>query len=841
MSVFVRRFLSDPGEDVLLEIESVNILDLDPPASIAGVGTGTVCIVGEFENGPFETVTEVADANDMVATFGSLGYTYNGVVANNPCARSRKSDAAPVAEFWNGNGFVQLSGKLFSRLLICRVDTSVGIVQFNRQAFLVGAGGFSFPLSPGQILSLDDGSGPTSATFNATAAIVTGSGGTFPTTFAGGETLTIGFDAQPNFTVTFLAADQSAAQVATRINQYAGFTLCDTTGGNIRLTSVQLGTGAQIRVVSGSSGVLTKLGLVAGTTFGGGNVANIAAVTPAEVKAIVEAAVSGTSVRVQPDGHLRISKVFSAVGDYIAVGSATTATALGFTFGMMASNDGIARLRSGAETFPTTFAGGETLTLGVDNQPNVTVTFQAGDQSQAQVISRINAAMGFTCASVIDATHTMLQGQANGGEIRVIGGTTLALTQLGLVAATIIDAAPITAGTIPAGTVVRDTGSTKLFVTMQDIAVTTASGGPYSVKVRHATDDGTGVSASAATITVVDQPIAFASFAVTNPALINAALTESQIDAMYTEALGSTVDINTVAKEINIIYSARQSNTIRKQLRSNVLDASANGCFGRMCILRTPMNTPKTIALSTTAEPGVGAYRDQRVIYTYPNVNTFVPLIARRGALAGGAGFTDDGNIDVGADGFLATCMSQLAPEENPGQETTFTSNANGIETGANVQGFKINDYKAFKAAGICAPRMSDGVLIYQSGVTSVDPLVNPELVNIARRRMADFIQDSIAQRAKSYGKKLSTFARRKALAGEIRMFLRDLLSPNKPENQRIDGFTVDTKVNTQTSLGKGIFRVKIIVRTLASLDSIVLDTTIGNQVTVDEVLPQAA
>ncbi len=742
-SVFLRRFLTDPGETVLLEIESVNILDLDPPAAITGVGAGTVALIGEFENGPFATPTEVSGANDLLNTFGSLGYTQAGIPANNPCARQRKSDAAPIAESWNGNGFVQLSGKKFARLIIVRVDTSVGTVVFQREAFLVSSNGSSFfALAPGQILALDIGAGPVSATFNATAGTVTGIGGVFPTTFVGGETLTLGYDSATNFTTTFLAADQTAAQVAARINLYAGFTFVDTTGGQIRLTGIQKGTAGQVRVVAASAaGVLTQLGLTVATTAGTGNVANIVSVTPAEVATIVAAAVAGTRVEVQGDNHLRVTKNFVADSDTITVGAATTAVNLGFVVGATNAN-----------------------VTGVD-------------------------------------------------------------------------------GVIPAGTVLNNAGLTNAFVTMQDINVLAATVGPYSVKVRHALDDGTGLLAGAATIVKTVNPIPMGSFSVSNPAQISAALTEAAIDAQYAIAFGSTVDINTVAREINIFYSARQSNQVRKSMRDNVLTASAQGCFGRIGIVRPPLNTPKVVAKSNVAEPGVGAYRDQRVIYCYPGANTFVPIIALRG-LAGGNGFTVDGNIDVGADGFLASCCSQLPPEENPGQETTFTANVNSVETGPNCQGFTIDDYKAFKASGICALRIDTGVAIFQSGITSVDPGTYPELVNIARRRMADFIEDTLARRGKGYGKKLSTFTRRKALAGEIRMFLRGLLSPNDQDLQRIDGFTVETGVkagNTKESLGKGIYRIVVKVRTLASLDSIVLACTIGEQVEVEEVLAQAA
>jgi len=299
-----------------------------------------------------------------------------------------------------------------------------------------------------------------------------------------------------------------------------------------------------------------------------------------------------------------------------------------------------------------------------------------------------------------------------------------------------------------------------------------------------------------------------------------------------------------------VVHSAPDGYTLLWAGVSNAINASANGCQGRMCVIRTPMNTLETAALSLTAQPGVGAYRDQRTVYCYPQVSTFVPVIGRVGT-AGGAGFTANGIVDVGADGFLASVMSQLNPEEDPGQTTTFTSAVVGLESGANIQGanggvgFQMPDYIAFKAAGICAPRMDDGVLIFQSGVTSVDPLVNPNLTDINRRRIADFIQDSVAISMKEFGKKLSTSKRRTAIVTEIRTFLVNLAgggsgaangNPNDQDAQRIDSFSLDSKTgNTQDSLGKGRFRVIAKVRTLSSFKSIEFVTEIGPTVTVTE------
>lgn len=861
MASFIRRFSFDPGDEVLLEIESVNILDLDPPAALTGVGTGCAIIIGEFEDGPFATggnasgiennapVREVSGGTDLSQTYGQLGYNYAGSPSHHPCARGRKSDGALVTEQWNGNGFIQLSGKKFKRLLVARVDTSVGSVQFQRRAFLTGGSAFTYNLEPAQTLVVTDLGTDRTATFTAAAASVTSGGATYASA-ANGDTLTLGYDAAPNFTVTFLTGDTTQALVLARINQYAGFTFAAATDGtHAALTGIQRGSGGQVRVVSGSTGVLAYLGLSAASTNGTGNVSNIDAVTFQEIKTVLEAAYSGGAIKVSQDGagDLRLEKAYSSSDDWMLVKSTSTASGLGFTTGVEASNSGLAYIRSTAQTY--TFVGDETLTIAFDAAPNFTAAFASSDNTQALFIARLNAAAGYAMARAISGTVVELSSKANGGSLQIVSRSGTNQTNFGLVAGTTATATACVGGKIPAGTVVQTSDATKKFVTMQTITVTasaitgvTASGGgPYSVKVRHGLDDGTGLSTGAGTLVALERAIDLGGFEVINPQTVNAALTETAIDAQYVTSLDKTRDTNTVSRQANMIWSARQSNAIRKGLRSNALRASAGGCYGRVAAIRPPLGTTKATANSKSAEPGVGATRDQRVIYVWPGLNTFVPMIANRGQ-SGGPGFTADGNVDVGADGFLCSIMSQLPPEENPGQLTAFTDAVNGLELADVVQGFEEEDYTTFRASGICAPRIDDGVCIFQSGVTSVDPLVYPQLRNIARRRMADFIQDTIALRGKSYGKKLSTFVRRKAYAGEIRSFLRGLLSKNDPARQRIAGLSVVTKgVNTPESLGKGLYRLNINVRTLASLDSIVLATTIGEQVQVDEAFPEAA
>lgn len=730
MSAYIRRFTSDPGEQTLLEIESVNILDLEPPASIQGIGTGVVCMFGEFENGPFNTLVEVTSAEDMATVFGVLGYTRAGVTGQDPSARSRNADGAVADELWNGNAFVQLSGKKFKRLVLCRADTSVGTVSFTRLASLLGVSHPTYAIDSGQTLLVKvNGGAASTVTWDSAAATVTGSAGTFLP--VAGTTAVLGYDTTPDFTVEFLAGDNTVAACVSRINAAAGFAYASTSGGQIKLAGIQKGTGGQVRVTSGTA--LTALGLTVAVTQGTGDVADSRFVTQAEVKSRIEGDAASTVVDFLSDGTPRLSSTTAGTGT-IEVTGGTARTALGFPL-----------------QAATAFAGSD--------------------------------------------------------------------------------------GVIPAGTQVRNAGDTVELVTMQDVNVIAGSAGPYTVEVRHATDDGTGLTAAAGTITVLDTPADLGAFGVTNQVVISAALSEGQIDAAYATAIAASADVNTVGREVNITFSARQSNSVRQNLRQNAIDASRNGCAGRIACIRPPLNTPRAVALGS-AEPGVGAYRSDRVVYCYPAARTNVPSVARVG-ITGGQGFTADGNLDVGADGFLASIASQLAPEENPGQATDLITAVIGIESGANAQGFGLNDYIAFKAGGICALRIDAGTAVFQSGCTAVDPSVYPNLKNIARRRMADFIQDSLAQRMKAYAKKLSTLKRRIACTSEVRGFLGPAGLSNE-QAQRIDSWSVDDKRgNTPDSLARGLYRIIVKVRTLSSLDSIVLQTTIGESVQVDE-LPTA-
>jgi hypothetical protein len=178
--------------------------------------------------------------------------------------------------------------------------------------------------------------------------------------------------------------------------------------------------------------------------------------------------------------------------------------------------------------------------------------------------------------------------------------------------------------------------------------------------------------------------------------------------------------------------------------------------------------------------------------------------------------------------------LSNLPPERNPGQAGSPVKEVMapilGVQRGVTSLG--LGDYINLRAQGVVGLRMDrTSGPIFQSGVTS--SLVSGQK-NINRRRMADFIQDSAADALAPLAKQPATQSWKDTVTGQVDSFLLELLSPNNPAAQRIDGYTVDDKSGNTASLSaKGIFVVIAKVRMTPTGDFIVLQTEVGESVVV--------
>lgn len=319
------------------------------------------------------------------------------------------------------------------------------------------------------------------------------------------------------------------------------------------------------------------------------------------------------------------------------------------------------------------------------------------------------------------------------------------------------------------------------------------------------------------------------------------AVNGSAIDSLYLAGLDALISNQAPLSDINIVCCARVSDNIRTGMKSHVATASARS-LGRLAIIRPQLTTVSLTTVVGDTAPGVGATRAERVIYTWPGVRTYVPEAVNSRLKTSDSLTTVDGVLDVGSDLYAASILSNLPPEYNPGQSVApvpdLMSTVLGLQRGAPQ--LDLAEYVNLRARGIMAPRIdATAGPIFQSGITTS---LTSGQKNVARRRMADFIQDSIARTINTYSKMLLTDSNRDSIVAEIDAFLAGLLSVDNPAGQRIAEYGVDDKSgNTAARLAKGIFAVIVRVRTLASADFIVLQTEIGEGVVIQQELGQAA
>lgn len=314
------------------------------------------------------------------------------------------------------------------------------------------------------------------------------------------------------------------------------------------------------------------------------------------------------------------------------------------------------------------------------------------------------------------------------------------------------------------------------------------------------------------------------------------AVSDATIDVLYTAAFDALLADEVPTSEIAHVWPARKSDTIRLKCKTHVLDASSNG-VGRTASISPKLNMTETTVLTdvtATAAPGVGATRDERVFYHWPPVKTYIPEAVGEFITQADGSITTDGVVDVTADGWMSAIMGNLAPERNPGESSGTTKKVLAPVLGyaRAVPAMTLNSWKLLRARGISGIRMDKTVgPVFQSGITSS---LETGRKNIARRKMTDYIEDSIAQSIKPFAKLPMSESFKDGVLGQIDDFMVSLLSPDNPAAQRIAGYIVDGKSgNTPESEAKGIYVVIVRVRTLASADFIVVQVESGEGVIV--------
>lgn len=310
--------------------------------TIQGVATGVVCYAGLAQKGPVGVATLLNSFDAFVKIFGSdisAGF------------------AASVARgFFNSGGRRMYFTRVVHYADITSAATKAsaqGTLTIKSKAGIAAPATVSgnvtgpFSLTPGENLVIShDAAADLTATFNATQAKVS-STDPGPFDLSGSKTLLLKINDGAVQTITFLAADFITATIATvqevidalnarlsgasAIPEAAGFSIVSNRRGSTSKVEITGGTGE------------TELGLATSIASGTGNVADISAVTVAEVKTVVEAAVTGVTVSSVGTGQVRLtSTVIGSTGKIQVKPASTAATELGFDTAAHNGTTGIA-------------------------------------------------------------------------------------------------------------------------------------------------------------------------------------------------------------------------------------------------------------------------------------------------------------------------------------------------------------------------------------------------------------------------------------------------------------------------------------------------------------------
>jgi hypothetical protein len=263
----------------------------------------------------------------------------------------------------------------------------------------------------------------------------------------------------------------------------------------------------------------------------------------------------------------------------------------------------------------------------------------------------------------------------------------------------------------------------------------------------------------------------------------------------------------------NVLWTDKYNTAIRGYLKTHLVNAP-----DKMVILAP---NDETITYSATVSDAA-TYRDSdgRIIYAFNHLKTVVDGVDTWQSPAS----------------WVASIISNTSPHIDP----AFTENI-AFTLGASDVYHKLNraNYVSLKDAGVAAfENDADFGIKLKSGI--VTQISNSSKLTILRRRMADYLQDSITYFLKNYQNAVNSESNRSAvkaalLAWDNGLILNGIL-PGDDEVAGGNARLVDSEsLNTDTSIGLGYFKLLYKRRIYSSMRYIVLTAEIGESVVVTE------
>lgn len=222
----------------------------------------------------------------------------------------------------------------------------------------------------------------------------------------------------------------------------------------------------------------------------------------------------------------------------------------------------------------------------------------------------------------------------------------------------------------------------------------------------------------------------------------------------------------------------------------------------------------------STAASAAASLRSDRIIYAYPWVQTTLDGVSTYQSPAS----------------WIASILSQISPHLDPAatQNAKLLSGVTGLKTSLTR-----SNYVTLDAAGVCALEQdADFGFKPKNGVTTS---ITDGYETILRRRMADYLQNSVAYFLKQYQNEPNTKANRTQVKGAMLAWIRKLESegilPSDKDVSSGVAKSVDTEsLNTDDLIAQGYFKILYRQRLISSMRYIVLQAEIGQGVVVTEV-----
>lgn len=263
------------------------------------------------------------------------------------------------------------------------------------------------------------------------------------------------------------------------------------------------------------------------------------------------------------------------------------------------------------------------------------------------------------------------------------------------------------------------------------------------------------------------------------------------------------LDLLSSLKGVAIVYTAEYTSANLKA----AVKVKAAASSDRIFLIGA---TDQTTAVSA-AVTDVATYRSDRIVYCYDHVYTIDPVTGTE--------------VLVRPESWMAAVLANTDVDIHPGEEDTKRFLA-GITRLYN-EALERADYVSLRAAGISALETDLGSPVFVSGVVTD---LTPGKTEIARRRMADFLQLSAAYTLRFHVKKKNTEARRTAIAATLKGWLSGL----KQQGRVVEDFNIDMDIlNTPTDRNNGIQRILMQVDLVPHMLAIVLTTQIGTSVSI--------